>query len=114
MRKSPSTYMLDTLLETRISEEPRTIRDLRTLVEAYHVDAVPRIERSLQRLRRQNRVRLVGRLWAHPSVRECGSCEGRGWALTGTNTGASCTVCGGAGWIKSETVEGPVNADESK
>lgn len=107
-------FSLEALLEAHIREAPRTIRDLRTFVESRSVAAVPRIERALQRLKQQHRVHLLGRLWAHPNVRACGGCAGRGWVAESAPGGVVCAVCGGAGWIKSELAEGPANVDESK
>ncbi len=107
-------FSLDALLEAHIREAPRTIRDLRTFVEARSAVAVPRIERALQRLRRQKRVQLLGRLWAHPSVVPCEGCAGHGWSLDVATAGTVCVKCDGAGWIKSEIAEDPADADESK
>lgn len=105
---------LDALLEAHIHEAPRTIRDLRLFVETRSTEAVPRIERALQRLRRQKRVQLLGRLWAPLFVVPCAECAGQGWSLGVATAGTICVKCDGAGWVRSETVEDPADADESK
>jgi len=110
MRRRAMT--LEALLEAYIHAKPRTIRDLRVHVAEKSGTAVPRIERALQRLRLQNRVHLVGRLWAHPTIQTCGQCAGKGWAVS-TAVGTICTACGGAGWIKTESAEDPVHVDVS-
>ena len=101
---------LETLLEAYIHQGPRTIRDLRAHVAELNREAVPRIERALQRLRTQSRVRLVGRLWAHPTIETCSQCAGTGWAVSAA-VGTICTACSGAGWIKTESAEDPAHVD---
>lgn len=58
---------------------PRSNKELRTQLGLDSKNYDPRLDRTLQQLRKEGKIHIVGQRWAHKTVQRCPTCEGRGW-----------------------------------
>lgn len=63
----------------KLEDGPLTNKELRIGLGLAKTKADPRLDRTLQGMRRAGLVEVVDRRWYGSTIRVCPECEGRGW-----------------------------------
>lgn len=62
---------------------PKTNKELR---EQLSLGADPKLDRTLQKLRKDGKITVIDKRWALSIVGTCPTCEGRGWVNNPTKS----------------------------
>jgi hypothetical protein len=83
-RKRKATPEVDAVLEKEtikvLKSGPKSISKLKTLLPGEETNEA--LARTLQRLRRQGKIKLVKGQWAVSTIEVCPQCGGKGWVET--------------------------------
>lgn len=61
---------------------PKSNKELRDELKLTKAKSDPKLDRALQKLRKDGKILVVQGRWALTTVIECPSCSGRGWVET--------------------------------
>lgn len=75
---------METKLKKILKTGPKTNRELRSELEIAPTQFDPKLDRALQKLRKDGKIRVVQRRWALATVETCPTCKGKGWVATKT------------------------------
>ena len=64
-----------------LSNGPKTNKELRNAL-ALEGKVDPKLDRALQKLRKDGQIQVIGGRWALSTVQTCPTCKGRGWVPT--------------------------------
>lgn len=70
---------MDDVVTKTLEEQPLSNRELRAKLGFSVAEADPLLDRTLQRLRREKRIRLEGNRWSADTIQKCPTCGGCGW-----------------------------------
>jgi hypothetical protein len=70
--------MMDDKIKESLATSPKTNQELRSDI-GIQAKEHRILDRALQKLRKQGKIRVEGRRWFATTTQVCSNCEGRGW-----------------------------------
>ena len=77
--KTPEEIALTAALEVALKQGPKSNKELRSELGAENKTSDPQLDRTLQSLRKQGKIKVVEGKWHLASFETCPTCKGRGW-----------------------------------
>lgn len=70
--------MIDEKIKKSLADRPKTNQELRSDIGVQSKDHRV-LDRALQKLRKQGKIRVEGRKWYSVTTKVCPTCSGKGW-----------------------------------
>jgi hypothetical protein len=77
-KKTPELKKTEAI-EKALGEGPKSNVELRKSLDLSTEKYDPRLDRELQKLRKDGKIHLVGGRWALKTIEACPTCSGKGW-----------------------------------
>ena len=70
---------MEAKLKKILSNGPKTNKELRSALSDEGTKVDPRLDRTLQKLRKDGKVQVINGRWALSTIDTCPTCKGKGW-----------------------------------
>jgi hypothetical protein len=80
--KKPESEVLEVAVEGLLKKGPKSNKEMREALGLSTESYDPQLDRALQRMRKEGKLKLLNGRWVVGHTTVCGTCGGKGWVTS--------------------------------